>query len=305
MKKIHLYIYALSVCCGLLYASTFSFPDRVPLSGDEWEYQSIAVNFIYGHGFPIAGGFEDSAKYKFYTYPGLVNGHSWDNFYSRDSKWFDFARNPLYPFGVSVLYSLCGVRPDILFLVQFMLLILSGSLLPYICYKIMGVQGIFAGLLTYSAFLYFDSHYAFQVMTEALVIAYSIVLVLLNLMLRDKTQIRYCLILSFAFATGLLLKNYFCPVVVVILIHHTYLVFTKKYPSKNLLSLQVLLCLLSYLGPYMQIIFWIKHGESTLYSFLPFREIENFWIQTTNIPVTGAGIQIGEAKQKATIIHHQ
>ena len=47
----------------LVFLLSVKFPDEVRFEGDEMFFQSIAVNFAKGHGFPKVGGIEDFKEY--------------------------------------------------------------------------------------------------------------------------------------------------------------------------------------------------------------------------------------------------
>ena len=49
----------------VIFWSMTEFDNKVPFRGDEMYFQSIAVNFARGHGFPKVGGIEKFDVYKF------------------------------------------------------------------------------------------------------------------------------------------------------------------------------------------------------------------------------------------------
>lgn len=73
-------VYFLCVLFGIFRFSNQSFSDKVWLGGDEWEYQSMAVNLNLGYGFPISGGLADSSQYRFYEDQLENGGRSWKLF---------------------------------------------------------------------------------------------------------------------------------------------------------------------------------------------------------------------------------
>jgi hypothetical protein len=50
---------------GVYFHGQAVFDDGCEFGGDVWEYQSIAVNFARGHGFPVFGGVEQFGVYRF------------------------------------------------------------------------------------------------------------------------------------------------------------------------------------------------------------------------------------------------
>ena len=234
---LHLVVYVVCVCFGLLFMSQYRFSDTVPLAGDEWEYQSIAVNLIHDHGFPVSRCYEDSSVYKFRYQPGVNADQTWHNFYDK-GRGYDFYRNPVYPFFVAAVYRICGVSPDILRLVQFLLLILAGSLLPYLCCRMSLPRGMLIGMMAYVAFLILDHSYASEVMCEALIVVYTIAFVWAYVVLGHRQRMSDAFVLGVMMGIGLLLKNYFLPLFIFIAAYELYLAFiSKKAPKSNVLSL--------------------------------------------------------------------
>jgi hypothetical protein len=112
------------------------------------------------------------------------------------------------------------------------LLILSGSLIPYLCYRVWGNKGIITGILSYLLFLYYDNYFAMPVMCEALVIFYLIIFMLLTIILKPRQRLVHAFILGASLAFGLLLKNYFVPFALAAILYTIYSAFISKNISK-------------------------------------------------------------------------
>jgi hypothetical protein len=235
--KLHLLVYVLCVAAGLVYMSQQRWSDTVALAGDEWEYQSIAVNMIHGHGFPVSGGYEDSTVYKLHFDAQAGGSQTWHDFYT-GGRGYDFYRNPVYPLFISAVYSISGVSPDVLRRVQFLLLILAGSMLPYLCCRMSLPRGMLIGVMAYAVFLFLDHSYASDVMCEALIVAYTIVFVLWYVVLSHRQKVSHAVAVGVMMGIGLLLKNYFLPLFLFIVAYECYLAFiSKKTSSRTTIAL--------------------------------------------------------------------
>ncbi len=91
---------------------------------------------------------------KFYNSPTTLNAY----------------RNPIYPAFIAIVYACFGVSPAALFKIQFLLLVLFGSLFHF-GHKLSGRIGLFLSILAYMAFLQTSKHHAFSAMSEVLLFA--------------------------------------------------------------------------------------------------------------------------------------
>ena len=246
--RLHIIVYIVCVIAGLVYMWQHTFSDTVALAGDEWEYQSIAVNMLHGHGFPVSGGYEDSAVYKLRYQPEGSGSQTWHDFYA-GGRGYDFYRNPVYPLFISAVYSISGVSPEWLRRVQFLLLILAGSILPYLCCRMSLPRGMLIGVAAYIVFLFLDHSYASDVMCEALIVVYTIVFVLAYIVLDHRQRLSHALAAGLMMGIGLLLKNCFLPLFLFIVAYELYLAFiSKKTSDRNAIAqlLGIALCILPW-----------------------------------------------------------
>ncbi len=239
----HLSIYVFCLLTGILYMTTFNYSDKVWLGGDSWEYQSLAVNLVYGQGFPIEGGKVDSSKYQMYT-NSIPFSQSWKEFYGHKSG-PSFYRNPVYPLFIASVYKTFSASPKTLRIIQFMLLIIAGSLIPYIGYKLSGEKVMLPGIFAYLIFLVADHRYAFEVMAEAIIVPYVILLVLSQLLLRYNTRKFHAICFGVLLGFGPLVKNYFLPLFLLLMLFFIFRFIASKAENRKNLMLIVVSALLT------------------------------------------------------------
>lgn len=230
-SETHIFIYCFCVITGVLYMTAFRFSDRVWLGGDCVAYQSIAVNMINGEGFPVEGGRVDSSAYHMYL-DTIPSSETWETFYTYNNP-PTLYRNPGYPIFIAAVYKAFSVNPKTLRIIQFLLLVMAGSLLPYISYRMAGVKGVVPGIFAYLLFLITDHHYAFDIMAEALIIVYIILLLLAQLVLKYKTKPLHAVLFGLLIGFGPLLKNYFIPLFLFFVAWLLYSSFITKSISRK------------------------------------------------------------------------
>jgi len=129
----------------LVFFSFTNYTNTVPFCGDSVEYQSAAVNYVYGNGFMMFGGMEDFEAYKFIIEEN--DGSSWnkDTFY--DLVHFDTINGPVYTFFMGIVYQLFGVKPYFLRLIHLLLICLGASVLIPISNILFKNNGLVIGFL--------------------------------------------------------------------------------------------------------------------------------------------------------------
>ncbi|MDD3876492.1 MAG: hypothetical protein PHT69_07705 [Bacteroidales bacterium] len=133
----------------LFYVFHVNLTNRIDVhyGSDEWDYQTIAVNFAKGHGFHISGNYENPETYKF--------GHIDKNVFDKQELLKgipNIHRPPLYPLLIGIIYKISGINPVVIVLLQLFLLCLLASLLPFISLRFFGKNGFWIGIL--SGFLF-------------------------------------------------------------------------------------------------------------------------------------------------------
>jgi len=135
----------------MLFVLFFIFIFKVNLSNkidilngsDEWDYQTIAVNFATGHGFHVTGNFEKPEVYKF----GSVDKGTYEK--QKILKGFvNIHRPPLYPLFIGLIYKMFGVNPFIIVILQLLLLCIVAAGLPMFGYFLWRSKGFYIGIVS-------------------------------------------------------------------------------------------------------------------------------------------------------------
>jgi len=137
------------------------YDNKVDFTGDEWDYQSIAVNNYFGYAFLTTGRIKEIEAYKF---KNLDDGKIkfWERFSGRKA----FNRSPLYPFFVSFIYRLFGINPAIVKYIQLLLIVTSGMLLVPIGRLAWGDKGYYIGYLSFILFVFLNYRFPEHLMPE-------------------------------------------------------------------------------------------------------------------------------------------
>jgi len=156
-----------------------TFSDTVLFGGDQWEYQSLAVNLLNGHGYRF-GGIEPLEEYKFdYT-------SRFKTFFDTETH-YSFYRTPGYPFFLKTIYQFCGVHPRVVKKFQLIMIVISACLMPLVCYYYFGFMGIISGTISSFLFMkYFCSDFrAGSILTESLIL-FSVLVWMISLIFWEK-----------------------------------------------------------------------------------------------------------------------
>jgi len=116
---------------------------------DEWDYQTIAVNFATGHGFHVTGGFEKPEVYKF--------GHVDSGTFEKQELLrgiTNIHRPPLYPLFVGVMYKIFGVNPSYIVIFQLLLLCIVAAGLPLLGFFLLQSKGFYSGIISGIVFMF-------------------------------------------------------------------------------------------------------------------------------------------------------
>ena len=151
------------------------FDDTVPFSGDRWDYQSLAVNLVHGHGYQH-GAAEGWDTYRFIVPPGAGARlyHPIDGLpepaeqYFRSGPRYSFYRTPGYPAFLATVYALTGVRPSIAKVVQALLLAACAAAFPLVSWWYWGTAGLLTGTLASVGFTVHSSPSPDEILSEPL-----------------------------------------------------------------------------------------------------------------------------------------
>lgn len=178
-NKWHLVLYSCLVFCLSFsyYYKSNDILDVTIFGGDIWEYQSLAVNLLLGHGYQ-EGGVEDFSVYKFGNtlhsthYPHYPIGgkpQPLDEYFESGGK-YTFYRTPGYPLFLSFLYRVFGIHPRAAKIGNMILLALSASLLPILGWYYWNKTGIISGSISAFLFVQYYSQNPVYLMSEPLIV---------------------------------------------------------------------------------------------------------------------------------------
>ena len=171
-----------ALCIGVISAFALCFINRAHLTntvyfgGDHWEYQSLAVNRVYGHGYQV-GAAEAFALYRFADREDLrqavtlIQGRQ-ENLYTyfNSGSRYSFFRSPGYPFFLAAVYKLLGVNPLFVRYVQILLLGGSSAILVLLSVYYWGGIGRYSGALASLLFVKAMGFTPAQILTESLLV---------------------------------------------------------------------------------------------------------------------------------------
>ena len=151
-------IFAIAVVFILIRGS---YKNTVVFTGDEWDYQSIGVNYMYGHDFLITGLIE---KPEIYRISCLDKGKL--GFWKQFSGVRAIYRSPFYPAFICAVYKCFGINPVLIKYFQLILLFISGGLLIVIAKLLWKDKGIYIGGFAFLGFILLNYKYPQHLMPE-------------------------------------------------------------------------------------------------------------------------------------------
>lgn len=238
--KIVLIICFISIFLYSFYSfSKIKFNDRALLGGDQWEYQSMAVNYAKGHGFPVFGSKESFATYKMTM---ARSKKQFDHYYTQFMKnkgQYSFYRTPGYPFFLGIIYKIYGISPKIAKEVQLFMLILIASFLPFIGYNYWNIPGFFSGLLAGILFMIRYYIIANDLLTEPLIMFILFLLTLVFILHKKMTNIITSILLGLILGLCLLVKGSLIFLPPLFFGYFIYRLINKKEKAINIAVLVV------------------------------------------------------------------
>lgn len=246
------------LCAFMLLYPHPRFEDRVALIGDTYDYQTIAVNLAEKKVFPVSGMLLPDSAYHFRLVQDYPGAYTAERLRVEASPCTTYYRNPLYPVFCALVYKASGVRPALLFQLQLVLLILALCTIPFVGTMLAGRRGFFAGAISSVMIFFLTRQYAWEVQTQALVLPYTIGLWWILVRYLRRYDLRSAIIIGLYLAVGLLLKNFFIPVVLVVC---CYRLIQSRNPRSLLLPLIIVMAILPYT-------LYINHQRSSSQSFV-------------------------------------
>ena len=200
--------------------------ENVFFGGDQWEYQSLAVNILNGHGYRL-GGLEPWEEYKF----AFTEKKEFKKYFKSNS-FYTFYRTPGYPLFLASVYKIFGVNPKIVKRIQFIMIVISASIMPLICYYYYGITGVFSGIISSFLFMrYFVSDLRTgSLLTESLILFSMLIWMLIYIYWEKEPTPFRILFLGIYSAFLLFIKgsNIFIPFTFII-----FMICKSRYPQKN------------------------------------------------------------------------
>jgi 4-amino-4-deoxy-L-arabinose transferase-like glycosyltransferase len=158
-----------------IYFTTFShqldFTDSAYFGSDTWEYQSLAVNLVKGHGFSAFGAFEEFDTYKF-NIPEveLVNGEGEKKKrdFKQNTSLFYIYRSPGYGVFLAIVYKAFSISPLIVKNIQLLLLAIIAAYLPWLGMRLWKTTGFFSGLIASPIVIALNYKFSEHILSESI-----------------------------------------------------------------------------------------------------------------------------------------
>lgn len=225
-------LFRLTVSFLLVFVLYFTIGSKLQLSKvaqfgfDQWDYQSLAVNFAKGHGLDKFGCIENFEEYKFGRFDEYYDGRMNDFINAAGHQ--NFYRTPGYPVYLGLIYKTFGVNPYIANLISLWLLIICTATLPIIGFHFWKEKGFVGGIISSFFALNFHLRYVDGIATENL-ITISFYLLLLAFILYDKKKnIFTAAILGLVMTIGMLVKGIFIFIPLLVIAYFIYRFFKSK-----------------------------------------------------------------------------
>ena len=200
--------------------------ENVFFGGDQWEYQSLAVNILNGHGYRL-GGLEPWEEYKF----AFTEKKEFKEYF-KSKSFYTFYRTPGYPLFLASIYKIFGVNPEIVKRIQFIMILICASIMPLICYYYYGATGIFSGVISSFLFMrYFVSDLRTgSILTESLIL-FSMLIWMFIYIYWEKEPTPFRILILGVFSGFLLFvkgSNIFIPFTFIL-----FMICKFHFPQKN------------------------------------------------------------------------
>jgi hypothetical protein len=203
MKKPNKLIFLL---CAFILTSAIiiikgDYDNKVDFTGDEWDYQSIAVNSCFGDDFLTTGPIHDIETYRF---KNLDQGKI--TFWERFSGQKAYHRSPFYPLFLIVVYKSFGINPVIVKYIQLLVLLISGLLLIPIANIAWGEKGYYIGYLSFIIFVFLNYRFSEHLMPENWQFLF-LALIIISLFNHYKRSTKYSVVLGILLGISCLNKG--------------------------------------------------------------------------------------------------
>ena len=157
-----------SLIAFFIFFGLSDYSNKVSFSGDSVEYQSAAVNYIYGHGFMMFGGIEEFENYQFVIKEN--NEYNWDKEAFLEIIHFDTTNGPSYTFFIALIYKVFGVNPYYVKIIQLLLICFGASMLIPISKILFKNNAVLIGILASWLFMVSTYKHANIIYAEPLLV---------------------------------------------------------------------------------------------------------------------------------------
>ena len=147
----------------------------VYFGGDSWEYQSMAVNALRGHGLR-EGQVLPFPEYKLSLPPETAALQHHFEERGRDSARYNTYRTPAFPALAWLLYAVFGPEPRVVYRAQVLLLALCAASLPLLGRRVAGASGFVAGVVSGLLLMITHARVADTFLTEVVILTYVVAL---------------------------------------------------------------------------------------------------------------------------------
>ncbi len=262
--------------------------------GDEWEYQSMAVNFAKGHGIQRFGGLEPFETYRF-GYGDFNN----TEFFMNAKGNYDFYRTPAYPFVLGLIYKIFGINVLIAKKIQLLSLCLIAASLPFLGKYFWKKTGFIAGIVASPIYIATTFKLSESLMTEAITAFAVWFIVAAYILYTYRTNIFTLCIFGFSFAFAWLVKGslLFIPLIFFAVEFFRYFKTREKKLIRHLLIIGFSFAI--FFAPWPLFIF-AKTGEFHLQS----TQSESLFLDTHNEFTKGWWISGCWQDKKEALFYH-
>jgi 4-amino-4-deoxy-L-arabinose transferase-like glycosyltransferase len=208
-----LYCGVLSVALFASFAPFQKYRDSLKFAGDEWMYQSLAVNFAGGHGIMIQGQLEPFEMYHIDVplRTGSKNNTGYDRFLQEgaDGGVLTVLRSPGYPFILGMFYWITQqTRVDLAKYFNLAMLCLASGLLPIIAFHFWKIAGLISSPIAGVVYMNFVGQKQASVVMSEPLISLTIVLMVLALVLwEQRPSWNRSILLGLSFGASLMIKG--------------------------------------------------------------------------------------------------
>lgn len=236
----------LLIIYSVIFFNKLKFNNEVVFSGDAWQYQSLAVNWVKGFGLmkmgAVAGDYHQDYKFNQEVADQYIPQF---NFFLENGKnggYYSFYRTPGYPVFMGTVYKIFGINPERVKQTQLLMIIMIAAFLPYIGWHYWQKSGFLAGLMGGLSYLKeyariiprdYAISYPGDIMVEPLIAFSLFCFVLMFIYWQKNKSPQRAFILGLISAISLLVKgtNIFIPLL--ILIYLGYEKIKNRLPRWN------------------------------------------------------------------------